>query len=339
MKSKSFIAAFLLLVWLFSCATVTYAQVTLSDTDYAKAENWLYLGGDGSLPVDIFAVYPTVTFSQEKEDQPFVRLDSPMMRSAAQGWAQEMEALLACGNMYVPLYRQLSGVTLGTLDSAQVMEHTNALPREDVFAALDYFLTEINKGERPFVLFGHSQGGKLVTEAASLLLGDPAYAAYADKHVATYAIGASVLESDLARNPGLAFAQSATDIGVVLSWNTTSPSEISSGAYKGFATWQEGALTINPISWTQEELLAHSGDNRASLVLDPEKGPMMVEHYANAIVDKEHGVLVVYNVDEGAYESFSSLTSKYHRFDIPFFYESIRQNIKDRVDAYFAAHP
>ncbi len=58
----------------------------LSDVDYADPNNWLRFGGD--MDVDVFAVYPTVSFSEDEADLPYMRLDSPVMRESAAAWLE-----------------------------------------------------------------------------------------------------------------------------------------------------------------------------------------------------------------------------------------------------------
>lgn len=329
-RNRRTAAALIALLVLLMLSSGAVAQVQLGDTDYANLDNWLCYTQDGGKPVDIFAVYPTVSFSPDEADIPFLRLDSLLMRTAAEGWLAENIGLLDAGNVYAPLYQQLNGVMLGDLDPEGFESYTIALPRDDVFAAFDYFLKNINKGERPFLLFGHSQGACLVGEIATVMLGDEAYAAYNDGHIATYAIGYSVESKDIAKNPNLAFAAGPTDTGVILSWNTTAPSEIGTGAYKGFGTWKDGALTINPISWTTEEVLAHAADNPTARVQDADGNPAA----ANALVDREHSVLVVTSLDEADFQTLTPTVSKDHRYDVMFFYDAIRQNIMDRAEAF-----
>ena len=57
------------------------------------------------------------------------------------------------------------------------------------------------------------------------------------------------------------------------------------------------------------------------------------EGYANAIVDKEHCVLVTTTVVEDDYPPMSPVIGKFHGSDIPFYYDSIKQNIIDRIAA------
>ncbi len=311
------------------------AALSLSGTDYADADNWLRFGGDKSKRVDIFAVYPTVTNCADTADTPYIRLDSPLMRENAEAWLARVRGIIEpSGNVYAPLYRQLNGAMLERLGSAEFESYTYATPRDDIFAAFAYFLTNINKGERPFILFGHSQGAALVAELATSFLGNKAYHLHNTNHIITYAVGYPVTAAGVAKNPNLAFSERRDDTGVIVSWNTVAPSEIASGAYKRFGTWNPDGLVTNPISWTTNETLAHAAANGASRVALPGKAPEMIGGYANALVDKEHSVLVTTTVNEADYPPTIPTIGRFHPADMSLYHDSMMRNIKDRIQAF-----
>ena len=314
----------------------TSEPLTFSSTDYSDPNLWLRFGGDNSSGIDIFAVYPTVAFIPDDADKPYVRIDSPVMRERAESvWFSKVdEIIMPNGNVYAPLYGQLNGLMLAELSSDEFESYTNANPRDDVFAAFDYYLTNINKGERPFILFGHSQGASLVTELATVFLGNEKYIQHNKNHIITYAVGYSVTQEKIDRNPNLKFSQSPTDTGVIVSWNTTAQSEIESGAYKTFGTWNAAALVTNPISWTTDETIVPASSNKASLALQPDGTYKRTENYADARADKEHHVLVVTTVDEALYGSSVPNIGMFHQYDITLFHDSVKQNVKDRIAAF-----
>jgi len=310
-------------------------ELVLSNANYSDTNNWLRFGGDKSKSVDIFAVYPTVTFSNEEADIPYVRLASPLMRQSAEAWLGRVDRIITQnGNVYAPLYSQLNGLMLSQLSSDEFESYTFATPRNDVFAAFDYFLTHINKGERPFILFGHSQGAALVGEIAMKFLGNEKYYQHNKNHIITYAVGFSVTADGIARNPNLKFSRSANDTGVIVSWNTTAPSEIASGAYKGFGTWNSAALITNPICWETDEDYQSASANKASMVLQPDGSYRMVTAYADAQVDKARGVLVATTVPEADYPPNVPNIGRFHQYDMSFYHDSMRDNIKERIDAF-----
>ncbi|GBF23169.1 hypothetical protein tpqmel_0573 [Candidatus Gastranaerophilus sp. (ex Termes propinquus)] len=307
----------------------------LSDIDYSCPDKWLRFGGDKRKEVDVFIIYPTVIESYEEADSPYVRIDSQLMYDMTTELSHSEGTVSEWANVYVPLYRQLNGALLSDLTSYKLAKYVNATPREDIFAAFDYFLKNINKGERPFVLFGFSQGAELTIELATTFLGSEKYYKYNRLLVAAYAIGMSVTKEQIVKNPNLRFSNNKYDTGVILSWNTTAPSEIASGAYTSFITWKKGALVTNPISWETDEMLMHASKNKASCLMGSDGTFKTVENYANAVADKEHCVLVTTTVDEANYEQMVPTVSKFHGGDIAFYYESIKQNVKDRIGAFY----
>ena len=308
-------------------------KLTLSDTDYSNGNNWLSFGGEGTKNTDVFIVYPTITWSTDVADQPYINLENEAMRSAAANWLLEVEDIFTdSANVYAPFYRQLNGVEFEDMDAEALTDFIAGAPRDDVFAAFDHYLTKINK--RPFILFGYAQGAQLVIELATTFLGNQKYYRHNKKFIAAYAVGFSVLESQIAKNPNLKFAENKSDTCALVSWNTTAPSEIATGAYKNFITWKQGALNTNPITWRTDETLAHAGDNPASKVIAyDDVSSETLEEYANAIVDKEHSVILVTTVDESRHHPVAEKVSRYHKQNIAFFHESIKQNIKDRIAA------
>ncbi len=305
------------------------ADVVLSDLDYSNGAYWVAHAERADKPYDVFTVCPTVFYGEEAEDIPHVRIDNPVFRESAAGWLKAVEPVISGGNVYSPLYRQMNAIMLGQHSPEEINALSLGLPRDDVFAAFDYFLKHINKGERPFVLFGHSQGSLMVASIATQLLGDPAYAAYNDMHAATYACGIAVTQSQVDLNPQLHFATGRLDTQAILAWNTTAPSEIASGEYKNFVTWNKDALVINPVNWTRNELLAHSWDNQPVTIAGDEGESLTVR--PNALVDMEARLLVVTNVDEAISPKRFPILSRFHGFDVTFFGASIRANIEDRA--------
>ena len=138
-------------------------------------------------------------------------------------------------NVYAPVYRQVSFQKL--FEPGVVLDPMVVLtPRDDIFAAFDYYLKNVNKGERPFIIFGHSQGALLCKEIATTFLGNTNYKQHNKNLIACYSIGISIIPDDLLLNPQLMFAQAKDDIGVIISFNSTAPSEVESETYTNFGT-------------------------------------------------------------------------------------------------------
>ena len=323
-------------------------SLVLSETDYSKKANWVCFGGNNNKSVDLFVVYPTLPVGNDKLDMPFVRIDNPVMKAAAELWLTNDAGCIfeAEVNVFAPLYRQINIAYVAGINSENitVKDLFKSTPREDVFAAFDYFLKNINKGERPFILFGFSQGGCMIKEVATTLLGHEDYQKYNAKHIITYAIGESVSASDVSLNKDLKFSESRYDTGAIVSWNSTTPREAAEGTYENFTTYEPNALVTNPVIWTLFGTAPkeQNGVSRVTLKNDTMGVITWTEHdkvefipaFADADADPR-GILIISSVDTESWVAASFPTlGQFHGGDVNFFYESIRNNINDRIRAF-----
>ena len=77
--------------------------------------------------------------------------------------------------------------------------------------------------------------------------------------IAAYSIGYSITKDFLAKNPHLKFAEGPADTGVIISYNTEAPT------IEGTSLLVlPGAIAINPITWTREEIPATVEQNLGS---------------------------------------------------------------------------
>lgn len=292
--------------------------------DYSKAENWVSLPTEATKPVDVFYIYSTVIGYRDPVQ--ICDIADTMMVAGAQMVRRLQTSVFdeSC-NVYMPYYRQISMPKPGTDYPAL----TNYLSGFDATDALDYFLTHLNQG-RPFIIAGHSQGSSLVLN----LLEN-----YVVKHpealsrmVAAYPIGFAVTKDYLART-GLKFAEGATDTGVIVSWNAEGPANSEANN----VVLAPGAISINPINWKRDATYAPVTDNLGSLTLE---GKLVVPGIADARVDTVRGSVMVTSISNPELYAMPSTDTdmfgpeSYHRYDYGFFYNTLKKNIADRIDAF-----
>ena len=156
--------------------------------------------------------------------------------------------------------------------------------------------------------------------------------------VAAYLIGYSVTPQYLAANPHLKFTESATDTGVMVSWNTEA-AEVGGPN----PVMKPGALAINPLNWTRDETTAPAQQNLGSIMTENgvlqrnEDGTLkIVKDYADARVDLDRGVVVCSTapVDIPAPGNALFPRGVFHSFDYSFYYINIRSNAADRIAAF-----
>lgn len=303
-------------------------------TDYSSPDNWLAVPASADMDVDIFYLYPTVYHKQEESDLDICEIGDGLMHSNAQlAYKLQATAFDTVGNIYAPYYRQGDAQMCLSMPEEDRNKLLSGAPEEDVLAAFEYYINHFNNG-RPFILAGHSQGSEMLLYLLS---------EYMERHpgvykrmIAAYVIGYSITKDYLAENPHLKFAESADDTGVIISYNTQAPDIEGNNLLVS-----EGALVINPITWTRDETPALASENLGSYLpgadgyveIGRDTEFKKILNFADARVDNEKGVLVCSTVDADAWISGNVLMGKgiYHSYDYSFYYYNIRQNAADRA--------
>jgi hypothetical protein len=313
-------------------AAVSVAVAPQDVTDYSVSGHWLSVDPSHSKPVDVFYVYPT-SYSKSTDGPDYCAVDNVVMVKGANGaFNRQATAFVTVGNIYAPYYRQAdAGYVLSNPDVQAQNEAIRLVPAADCIAAFNFYLDHFNSG-RPFILAGHSQGSNILLEILASIRTRPEVL---DKMVAAYVIGFSVTQQYLDENPPLKFATGPDDTGVIISYNTEAAGVPSNPVVR------EGALAINPITWTRGATPALKEQNFGSIKVITaalcDVTPIM--GLASAQVDTARGVVVCASVDPAAYALPGWPAGVYHSYDYPFYYYNIRENAQARVDAYLAAHP
>lgn len=294
-------------------------------TDYSVADNWLYVSEEIGKPADVFFAYPTTYMGDDK----FCAVTDEGMRAGA-GVIRNRYATVyeESTNLFMPYYRQANATYALTLPDDEQDKLMRDIPAKDVIAAFRYYLDHYNNG-RPFILAGHSQGSNCILYVMEYIKDRPELM---KRFICAYVIGYSVTKDYLSKNSPLKFVEGRTDTGVIISWNTESP-----GITVPNPVVKPGALAVNPITWTTDE--SHASE-LISLGASIEESPGMYvkkEHFADAKVNKERGVIVCSTVDPEDYKLPASVfpVGVLHGCDYPFYYYDLQQNVKDRVNIYF----
>lgn len=321
-----------------SSSEVKKAGDTVKATDYAKDANWLEKPEDNAttMSADVFMLYPTAYAMKNKKASPISTVGNASMQAGAQVFlASQGSAFESSGNIYAPYYRQLDASWWLSKSKEDQADYLNGVPKADVIAAFDYYINNLNNG-RPFILVGHSQGAALIKEILFDYMAQ--HPELNDRLVAAYVLGESVTQADLNQNIGVHFATGASDTGAVISYNTVSPNFTGT-----LSTWEEGALVINPISWTTTETNASASENLGSYVRNSNGDYEKISGLADAQVDSTRGLLICSTADEATYEMPSSASKifpagSFHNNDISFYYYNLQSNAENRVAQYLATH-
>ena len=166
------------------------------------------------------------------------------------------------------------------------------------------------------------------------------------KLVAAYLIGMAIPNN----LPGIEPSRSATDTGVYINWNS-----LTAGADPRFFTediviWVGNAyrkskgisiLQVNPLSWLINGDKVAASNNPGSLPSDPGnnlrsliKGVTSADATGNFLTIEKPAVAADFPDDGPDAPLLNAYYGDYHNYDYQLFYESIRKNAIDRVNAY-----
>lgn len=300
-------------------------------TDYSLEQNWMKLECGEDKPVDVFYLYPTSWARMDEQADPYCTVDDAGMREGAQSaFNAQATAFETVGNLYAPYYRQADAGYILEQPIDQQFDAIQRVPAEDAIAAFDYYIQHYNQG-KGFILAGHSQGSMVLLELLSQYMRE--HPEVARRMVAAYIVGYSVTDSYLQENSHLKFAQGAGDTGGIISYNTEAPQVDGENP-----VLLEGAISINPITWTRTQEKATADQNLGSYVQTAE-GMQRVQGLADAALNLERGTVICSSVSPQIYRSASSLfpAGCYHGFDYGFYYFNLRENAQMRTDAYLQA--
>lgn len=297
------------------------SMVTPDEPDYSKISGWLTKPAIPVHPADVFYVYPTVLFN----DTDWVMdTKSPELIAAAKTQLDTQASVFqGQANIYAPMYRQtnLAVLSLPDKDGAPLKQ----LGHDDVWKALSYYLRHENNG-RPFFLAGHSQGSMILT---NLMLEHWGSTGAEDRLIAAFLIGWSLTPNDLKKNPEIVMCDNAAATGCVISYNT-----MAAGKQSVAPTRLNGALVVNPLSWTMAESFVSADNNLGAVFFSQSGQSVKYPHFTSAQIVECGLVVEPADIDLVTVKGGHFPSGVFHAFDYALFYENIRVNIKDRIKAF-----
>ena len=295
--------------------------------DYSDKNNWLRQP-EKTKDVDVFYVYPTEYVDDSEGASMFADINDKSLRGAWET-VYQMQATVyeESANVFAPYYRQVNMASAIKLTREELNAAFASTPKEDVFAALDYYFENLNDG-RPFILASHSQGS--IMQSFVLAEYMKKHPEYLKRMIAAYVIGYSITEGYLKANPHLKFAEGADDTGVIISYNTEGAGN------ENNIVVLPGAISINPINWKRDETYASAKENLGGYIPNEELGKMEnVPNAADAKIDLKRGVVIT---TTKAMEPMPGPVpfgnASFHIGDYAFYYNNIKENVATRIAAY-----
>ena len=301
------------------------ATTVLAGPDYDDPNSWAYFALGEDRGVDVFIVCPTVDTRSERNS---FDLNDKLKGKFVSALDMEKGIFEDAGRMYSPYYRQMSihAYRLSEADRAEA----KAVAYADISAAFRWYLDHENGG-RPLILAGFSQGGEMCLELLKEYFGDSEEgSALRARLVSVYALGWAVTEEMTKAYPQIVPAQSATDLGTVVSF------DCEDGTLNETIIIPAGvrALSINPLNWRTDTTPADRSENLgAVMATGAEPIPALCGAYIGP-----RGELVVTDVSTADYPPVLDIFPEgaYHLYDYMFFFMNLKQNVADRVAAYWA---
>lgn len=295
--------------------------------DYAQEENWAWLGIGQDKAADVFLVCPTVDM---KDEFNMSMTDEATKANFLGALNMERGIYEDSARLFAPYYRQ-AAMKVYSL-TQQEREPYMALAYRDVSDAFSYYLENLNQG-RPIILAGFSQGADMCYRLMEEYFGEEALS---DRLVAVYAIGWPLTQEMTEKYPQLKPAQSADDLGTVISFECEAEEVTDS-----FIIPQDmKALSINPLNWKTDGTPASREENLGACFTDY-SGSIVMDAGAlcGGYLDEARGVLKVTDVSPSDYPAIvpGLPEGAYHIYDYQFFFRNLQENVTLRVDAYQAS--
>ena len=100
-------------------------------------------------------------------------------------------------------------------------------------------------------------------------------------------------------------------------------------------------LGINPLNWTTTDTYADKSLNKGAVFTDYDgKVIKAVPAFTGAYLDKKRGTLKVINVNTIDYPPVLDVFQPgvFHMYDYLFFYQNLKENVNQRIDAFMESH-
>jgi len=268
--------------------------------------------------VDVFFLHPTMYTSDKKFKDWNVEIDDAYHNAKTDYSTILYQASVfnQHARIFAPRYREAFIKVFFSKDTV-IANKALELAYSDLKEAFEYYLKNWNNN-RPIIIASHSQGSK---HAERLLKEYFENKPLGKKLVAAYVIGWSVPENYFT---SLKMCVDSTDINCVCSWRTFrkdyNPEFIISEPVK--------ALVTNPLNWRTDEVYASKKENKGAVLYKFNK---VYKRTNDAQIS--NGMLWVKRPKFPW--SFLYTTKNYHPGDINLFYLNIRENVEQRINAYF----
>lgn len=320
---------------------------TPSPPDYSKEEYWAALpwrkdaadhvpgkspwrDRQDSARADLFYIHPTTAYTPRRWN---ASVDNKFIRFKVDQFTIRGQAAVFNGSckIYAPRYRQAVLYAYYDLGPAEECRGKNsgkafALAYQDVLRAFQYYLKHYNNG-RPIILAGHSQG----TEHCLRLLEEEFYGTpLEDQLVAAYLAGLPG-DTPWLHATRMPFCCDPDATGCWMTWNSMradTPEDWERRSY-----WALPQI-VNPITWKCDTDYAPAQQNPGSVRIFPPVRRKDKPLFGGRI---EEGIMLVTPRKRLGFPRFYRY--EYHWPEFHLYYQSIRENVANRVAHWYERQP
>ena len=268
--------------------------------------------------VDVFFIYPTIYSGKQKADNPWFAdvNDEKLNKNIAKSTIKNQASVFnGSAKVYAPLYRQ-AHIGVYYVDNLPLKVEALQYAYKDVKRAFEYYLENWNNG-RPIIIASHSQG---TNHATTLLKEFFEERPLMSQLVAAYIIGMPMDKNTFTYIPT---CDEPTKTGCWLTWNTY----IKDYYPPNHDFWYEDALNVNPLSWKTDTTHVSWRENRGGVLRNFKK-------IRPGLSDAQNTDGILWINKPRFFGNFLLNWKRYHIVDYNLFYMNIRENVKDRVEAY-----
>ena len=271
--------------------------------------------------VDIFFLHPTSYTKEGRELGWNAPIDNAELNAKTDYGSILFQASVfnAAGRVFAPRYRQahLSAYyPKDAADSASAMAAFE-LAYQDIKKAFEYYLAHENKG-RPLIIASHSQGS---THAKRLLKEFFDNQTLKNRLVVAYVVGMAL---DPALYSSIPVCSNPNQTGCICAWRTYQTD------YKPPFVLKENFVSAvtNPLTWDTSAIVASRDLNKGGILLNFNKA---VPRVASAQISG--GVL--WTEKPHFFGNILYTTKNYHIGDYNLYYQNIRENVDQRIRAFW----
>lgn len=273
-----------------------------------KTEDWV---NDSLKKIDVFFVHPTTYKKGENwnADIQNKKLNKKVDRKPVH---YQASAFNETCRIYAPRYRQ--AIVDVFFHPSEDGEKALELAYSDVKSAFKYYLENYNKG-RPIIIASHSQGTR---HARQLLQEFFDGTAIQQQLVAAYIVGFTVEEN---MYTSLKLCEEPTQTGCYISWMSYRT------GYEPEDPYHKETVCVNPLTWTTDTAFVDKAKSLGTVVLNLSNKH---ENATAAQIRHDDGDYLWVDTKAPIIKLFKIL----HIMDYNLFWYDIRENVKDRVNAY-----